>query len=432
MARTVQWRGRRPNAKAHSLESTDFVTAIAPTPIFTAAQAHIPAHCAIPITPTGVRASGLPGAPMATTSTVLRGGWGRFIESPLGFSLVSGWAVACQLRGVLQSGLPVRRCHAVVSIRQSLQHLRRQCVRHGGLLLRVSHPLQGTLRPAVEPDLRAGLRPQHWHAALLHRQPRQESRDHGRPEPGPANTIGYNNTDTASASGACITTMARSSPITALSLLERHPERRERWPKATTTAGLSRFHSTAAKASPSTPATCSRAISRMPAGHAQRFCDAGGNFVTDRFHPGLDYGNVIYDRKHRFLAPTCTTCPSAKASGGSHRLARLTARWETGNWAALPSCNRAVPYALSGIFRSGRYQHSHHRGPDSRRSSSPAAPLRSAPHTTQWLNPDAFCDLNLQDPDARHRSFRKCACRQRRRTRTADLFAFASEGHRFS
>jgi hypothetical protein len=24
---------------------------------------------------------------------VLRGGWGRFIESPLGFSLVSGWAV---------------------------------------------------------------------------------------------------------------------------------------------------------------------------------------------------------------------------------------------------------------------------------------------------------------------------------------------------
>ena len=32
--------------------------------------------------------------PYGKDTTVVRGGWGRFIESPLGFSLVSGWAVA--------------------------------------------------------------------------------------------------------------------------------------------------------------------------------------------------------------------------------------------------------------------------------------------------------------------------------------------------
>jgi hypothetical protein len=39
---------------------------------------------------------------------------------------------------------------------------------------------------------------------------------------------------------------------------------------------------------------------------------AGGNFVTDRFHPGLDYGNVIFDRRHRVLATFLYTLPFGK------------------------------------------------------------------------------------------------------------------------
>ena len=31
--------------------------------------------------------------------TVLRGGWGRFLETPLGFSLVSGWAAHASYLG---------------------------------------------------------------------------------------------------------------------------------------------------------------------------------------------------------------------------------------------------------------------------------------------------------------------------------------------
>ena len=31
------------------------------------------------------------------------------------------------------------------------------------------------------------------------------------------------------------------------------------------------------------------------------FVGSGGSWVTDRFHLGLDYGNVAYDRRHRFL-----------------------------------------------------------------------------------------------------------------------------------
>jgi hypothetical protein len=53
------------------------------------------------------------------------------------------------------------------------------------------------------------------------------------------------------------------------------------------------------------------------------FVGAGGNFVTDRFHPGLDYGNVVYDRRHRFLATYLYELPFGRGKkflGGSNRL----------------------------------------------------------------------------------------------------------------
>jgi hypothetical protein len=70
--------------------------------------------------------------------------------------------------------------------------------------------------------------------------------------------------------------------------------------------------------------TFTRDLSNAGGATPNAFAVAGGSFLTDRFHPGLDYGNVIYDRRHRFLATYSTTCPSATASAGSP-----PARWQT-------------------------------------------------------------------------------------------------------
>jgi hypothetical protein len=48
--------------------------------------------------------------------------------------------------------------------------------------------------------------------------------------------------------------------------------------------------------------TFTRDLSNAGGATPNAFAVAGGSFLTDRFHPGLDYGNVIYDRKHRFLS----------------------------------------------------------------------------------------------------------------------------------
>jgi Carboxypeptidase regulatory-like domain/TonB dependent receptor len=83
-----------PNTTALSYTSSDFATSIAPSPILTAAQAGIPQALRYTYKKDFGPRIGFAWRLAGTDKTVLRGGWGRFIEQPLGFSLVSGWAVS--------------------------------------------------------------------------------------------------------------------------------------------------------------------------------------------------------------------------------------------------------------------------------------------------------------------------------------------------
>ena len=82
-----------PNAKAQSYTSSDFQTSIGPTPVITAQQAGIPQTLRFTDKNDWGPRLGFAWRPYGNDKTVVRGGWGRFIETPLGFSLVSGWAV---------------------------------------------------------------------------------------------------------------------------------------------------------------------------------------------------------------------------------------------------------------------------------------------------------------------------------------------------
>ena len=83
-----------PNATALNYTSSDFAASIAPSPILTAAQAGIPAKLRYTYMKDFGPRIGFAWRLAGNDKTVLRGGWGRFIEQPLGFSLVSGWAVS--------------------------------------------------------------------------------------------------------------------------------------------------------------------------------------------------------------------------------------------------------------------------------------------------------------------------------------------------
>jgi hypothetical protein len=93
--------------------------------------------------------------------------------------------------------------------------------------------------------------------------------------------------------------------------------------------------------------TFTRDLSNAGGATPNAFAVAGGNFITDRFHPGLDYGNVIYDRRHRFLGTYLYDLPLGRGqrwlSTGS-ALNRIVGDWQLAGVTIMQSGPFLTPY----------------------------------------------------------------------------------------
>jgi hypothetical protein len=123
---------------------------------------------------------------------------------------------------------------------------------------------------------------------------------------------------------------------------------------------------------------------------------SGGSYMTDRFNPGLDYGNVVYDRRHRFLATYLYNLPFGKGqrwltTGGAANA--LAGGWQLAGVTVLQSGPFLTPYeqsvdpANTNILTTVGEART-----DQLHGVSLYAPQRT---TMQWLNPAAFPYQNL-------------------------------------
>ena len=389
------------NAEAESFASTAFENAIAPTPILTAAQAGIPGALRFTDKTDWGPRLGFAWRPYGSDRTVLRGGWGRFIESPLGFSLVSGWAVHSSFLATYNQNFASDNITPLLSFVNPFNTAAGNST--GTADFDYAFPIQYK-DPSVEQwnltfeqDLghSIGVRLSYTGS---HGQNLEAMVDLNQV---PANSIGYSNTDPApAASGACIsdggTLISDHRPYPCWAIIQ-----------SVVNAAFSNYSSGTVELSRhcgksltfDASYTFTRDLSNAGGATPNAFAVAGGSFLTDRFHPGYDYGNVIYDRAHRFLATYLYDLPFGHGQrwlSSSSALNRLAGGWQLGGVTILQSGPFLTPYedtvdpANTNILTTvGQTR------PDQLKGVSLYAPHRT---TTQWLNPAAFPYLNLETP----------------------------------
>jgi hypothetical protein len=387
-----------PNAQTEASESSDLVSAIYPTPTMTASQAGIPSGLRFTkLTDFGPRL-GFAWRPYGNDKTVVRGGWGRFIETPLGFSLVAGWAVSASYVANYNNAYAADGVTPLVSFTNPFNSAAGSSTGTAGFYyafpIHYVDPYVQQWNLTVEQDLSHSIGMRLSYAAS-HGNDLETMVDLNQV---PANPYGYYNaTPNAPAVNACVndggTYVDDYRPFPCWSIIQ-----------SVQNAAVSNYGSGTVEVSRHSGKAITfdasyvwtRDLSDAGGATPSAYAVAGGSYLTDRFHPRLDYGNVVYDRKHRFMATYEYSLPFGRGQqwlNGGGALNALVGGWQLAGVTVLQSGPFLTPYQQSVdpantniLVTVGQAR------TDQLRSVSLYAPRRT---TSQWLNPNAFPYQNL-------------------------------------
>jgi len=372
-----------PNMQASNDASDAFRQGIAPTPILTASQAGIPSTLRFTDrTDFGPRI-GFAWRLFGKDTSVLRGGWGRFIETPLGFSLVAGWAVAASYVPTYYQDYDTDGAPLLSFPNSSGENPFNPLAAAGGgsggfYYAFPVHYIDPTVQQwnlTFEQDFghSIGVRVSY---SGSHGSNLEAMEDLNQV---PANTLGYS-------------AVQNNRPYPDWSIIQ-----------SVANADFSNYANGTIEVSKRSGRSLTfdasydftRDLSNAGGVAPTAFAVAGGSLMTDRFHPGLDYGNVVYDRRHRFLVTYLYNLPFGK---GQRWLTTGPANAVAGGWqlagvtivqsgAFLTPFEQSVDPANTNILTTIG---------EARTDQVHGVPLYASQRTTtQWLNPAAFPYQNL-------------------------------------
>jgi hypothetical protein len=361
-----------PDQKSFSLLNPAFAQSIAPTPILTAAQAGIPSSLRYSQKTDFAPRFGFAWKPFSGGRTVIRGGYGRFIEALMGGMVDDAWGVhtsdVASFTNSIVNGKPVYTFP--YAFPSNLAQPGSQAFYQAFDAKTYKDPYVEEWDFTVEQDLGKGIGVRVSYDG-----------NHGsnlgvitNANELPVNTLGF-----GSASA--------SAPFPLWNYIAYQRSIGESNYNAVTAAVQKRF-------SRGLQFQASYIFAKNLADNAgyapTYFTGENGGTISDQFHPGLDYGNVSFTHRHRFLATFLYELPVGKgkllARNASGVVDRVIGGWElagvivaqTGPYMTVLSGNDPAGNGFPELVGDGRAD---------------AVPGTS-PYTGQslnhWINPGAF------------------------------------------
>ena len=303
-----------PNAQGLTYTNPGFAASIAPTPILTAAQAGLPEKLRYTYKSDYGPRIGFAWRPNHNNSTVIRGGWGRFIESPLGFSLVSGWAVSASFVPLYQNTYnPADGSGQNLSFPSPFPANLDQ---PGTASFEYAFPIH-----YKDPSV------QQWNMTFEHDWGHDVGMRLSYTGSHGTNLENFNDLNQVPANTGNPAPLVY--PIWGIiqSVVNQAVSNYNSW-----TAVMEKRMSNGLQFQASYVLT--RDLSDAGGAVPTEFAAAGGNWVSDKNDPRLDYGNVMFDRRNRFLATFLYQLPFGKGATflpNSNRLVdTLVGGWQLG------------------------------------------------------------------------------------------------------
>lgn len=368
-----------PGPESFSLVNPGFAQSIAPTPIITAAQAGVPSGLRFSQKTDFAPRIGF--AWRFANKMVLRGGYGRFIEAPLSLTAIDGWSVeASDFAGFSNSigsnGLPIYKAPYSFPSNIALPGTQWYDLATD---IHYKDPVVQEWDLTLERDLGKGFGLRAGYDG-----------NHGSHLPTdinlnqiPPNTQGYN-------------ALAGTAPFPQLYVISYQ-----------TNLGFSNYNSgtiTVHKRAGNLQLESSYAFTRdlantagAPAGSAAQpnVTEFGNTLLSNPAQPGLDYGNVSFARRQRFLTTFLYILPFGKGKTYLNSASRLTdalvGGWElSGIWLM-----QSGPFLTTSTYSdpSGTgYNLSPANYNGGRADTVPGVNPYAGQSLSQWINPAAFVD----------------------------------------